>query len=97
MHIILKSNGLGLYFLTYKLKTGITGAPHLLWGIIIRQPVIAEAHASDDDGLSVGYERLSLELEAVLEGSCLVEHIVVRSCVRILEEVADTLELNCYS
>ena len=38
-----------------------------------------------------------LELEAVLQGSCLVEDEVVRSCVRILEEVADTLELYCYA
>lgn len=36
----------------------------------------------------------ALELEAVLEGSCLVEYEVVRSAVRVLEEVADALELN---
>ena len=35
-----------------------------------------------------------LELEAVLECCSLVEYEVVRSCIWILEEVADTLELN---
>ena len=36
-----------------------------------------------------------LELEAVLQCCSLVEHEVVRSCIRILEEVSYALELNC--
>ena len=37
---------------------------------------------------------VKLELEAVLQCCSLVEHEVVRSCVRILEEVTYSLELN---
>ena len=38
-----------------------------------------------------------LELEAILEGCSLVEHIMIRCAVRILEEVSYTLELNSYT
>ena len=37
------------------------------------------------------------EFEAVLQSCCLVEDEVVRSAVRILEEVTEALELNRYS
>lgn len=40
---------------------------------------------------------LFLELEAVFQGCCLIEHEVVWSAVRILEEVSHTLELHCNS
>ena len=36
-----------------------------------------------------------LELEAVFQSCSLVEDKLFRGAVRILEEVADTLELNC--
>ena len=38
-----------------------------------------------------------LELEAVLKSRSLVEDKLLRCAVRILEEVADTLKLNCNS
>ncbi len=67
-----------------------------------RQPVIVRSifskfSASIDDGLSVYQVKLLLELEAVLESCGLVEYKLLRSAVRILEEVTDTLELNCNS
>ena len=37
------------------------------------------------------------ELETVFQGCRLVEDKVVRCAVRVLEEVADALELYCYA
>jgi len=44
---------------------------------------------------SLNTASLFLELETVLEGGCLVEYELFRGAVRILEEVADALELDC--